>query len=84
MVSNGKIQREIAENFGLKDRLVIKRLLSRERTKYKKVASGIIIQTIGRPRKSDFGLEQNKDNEIKRLKMEVELLRSFLQITGRK
>ena len=69
MVSNGKIQREIAENFGLKDRLVIKRLLSRERTKYKKVASGIIIQTIGRPRKSDFGLEQNKDNEIKRLKI---------------
>ena len=84
MVSNGKTQREIAEHFGLKDKFVIKNLLNRERTKYKKLAAGIIIQAKGRPRKIDNGLEQNKDNEIKRLKMEVELLRSFLQINGRK
>lgn len=84
MVLNGKTQREIAEYFGLKDKIVVKSLLSRERTKYKKLAAGIVINSKGRPRKNDTTLDQNKDNEIKRLKMEVELLRSFLQINGRK
>jgi len=84
MISNGKTQREIAEHFGLKDKLVVKSLLNRERTKYKKLAAGMVIKAKGRPRKIDTNLEQNKDNEIKRLKMEVELLRSFLQINGRR
>ena len=84
MISDGKTQREIAEYFGLKDKFVIKWLLYRDRKKDKHIAAGIIPRTIGRPRKSGFTIEQGKDNEIKRLKMEVELLRSFLQIAGRK
>jgi hypothetical protein len=84
MVSKGKTQKEIAEYFGLKDKFVIKWLLYRDRKKDKHIAAGIIPRTIGRPRKSGFTIEQGKDNEIKRLKMEVELLRSFLQIAGRK
>jgi len=84
MVSKGKTQKEIAEYFGLKDKFVIKWLLYRDRKKDKHIAAGIIPRTIGKPRKSGFATEQGKDNEIKRLKMEVELLRSFLQIAGRK
>jgi hypothetical protein len=84
MVSQGKTQKKIAEFFGLKDKLVIKQLLIRERRKYNAIVAGIVPLAKGRPRKSDVVSEQSKDNEIKRLKMEIELLRSFLQITGRK
>jgi len=84
MVSQGKTQREIAEFFGLKDKFVIKELLKRERRKENNIIAGIMPGINGRPRKSNFSPEQSKDNEIKRLKMEIELLRSFLQITGRK
>ena len=31
MVEQGKTQREIAEHYGLKDKMVVKRLLERER-----------------------------------------------------
>lgn len=84
MVLEGKTQREIADYFGLKDKLVIKQLLKRERRKEKLIAEGIIPSPKGRPRKSDITPEKDKDAEIRKLKMEVELLRSFLQITGRK
>jgi hypothetical protein len=84
MVLNGKTQKEIAIYFGFKDKLVIKELLKRERRKERNIAAGIIPRTKGRPRKSDVVSVNSKDNEIKRLKMEIELLRSFLQITGRK
>ena len=51
MVSKGETQKEIAEYFGLKDKLVIKWLLYRDRKKEKHIAAGIIPRTIGRPRK---------------------------------
>lgn len=38
----------------------------------------------GRPPKGCVPTEKERDNEIKRLKMENELLRSFLQIAGRR
>jgi len=38
----------------------------------------------GRPRKNHILTEKEKDNEIKRLTMENDLLRSFLQVAGRK
>ena len=38
----------------------------------------------GRPRKNQLLTEKEKDNEIKRLTMENDLLRSFLQIAGRR
>jgi len=84
MVLLGKTQKEIAEFFGLKDKFVIKELLKRERRKENNIIAGIMPGINGRPRKSSLSPEQSKDNEIKRLKMEIELLRSFLQITGRK
>ena len=79
-LADGKTQREIAEEFGLKDKHVVKELLKRERRKEKKLAAGIIPRPQGRPRKDaapkDVIAEQAY--EIQRLKMENELLRDFL------
>ena len=84
MVEGGKTHREIAEYFGLKNGLVINELLKRERRRERRIAEGIIPKPKGRPRRSDIHSDQDKDAEIRKLKMEVELLRSFLQIAGRK
>ena len=70
MVEQGKTQQEIAEHYGLKDKMVVKRLLERERRKERK-------QRKSRGRKPAKTLQEYK-YENKRLKMEVELLRDFL------
>ena len=84
-LEEGKTQREIAEEFGLKDKYVVKRLLTREREKERKAAAGIASRPKGRPRKDsaprDIVAEQAY--EIQRLKMENELLRDFLSLTGK-
>ena len=77
MVEEGKTQREIAEYYGFKDKYVVKRLLLRER---KKQIQGIPKQRRRKPAKS----LQEYRYENKRLKMENELLRDFLQSTERK
>jgi hypothetical protein len=79
-LASGKTQREIAEEFGLKDKYVVKGLLMRERRKEEKLAAGMKLRPQGRPRKDaapkDVIAEQAY--EIQRLKMENELLRDFL------
>ena len=70
MVEQGKTQREIAEHYGLKDKMVVKRLLERERRKERN-------QHKSRGRKPAKTLQEYK-YENKRLKMEVALLRDFL------
>ena len=70
MVEQGKTQREIAEHYGLKDKMVVKRLLERERRKERN-------QCKSRGRKPAKTLQEYK-YENKRLKMEVALLRDFL------
>lgn len=86
MVREGKTQREIAEHFGLKDKEVVRELLKRERRKQRKLEAGILPRPKGRPRKDavprDLAAEQAY--EIKRLRMENELLRDFLRSTGRR
>ncbi len=85
MIQGGKSQREVAEQLGFKDKYVVKRLLQRERNKQRKIAAGILPRPKGRPRKDsaagDIVLEQAY--EIKRLRMENELLRDFLRLTER-
>lgn len=76
MVAEGKRQREIAEELGLKDKYVVKELLRRER---KKERSGMGKQRGRKPAKT---LAEYK-YENKRLKMENELLRDFLRFTER-
>lgn len=75
MVEQGKTQREIAEYYGFKDKLVVKRLLQRARKKERTVPKF-------RSRKAAETLQEYK-YENKRLKMEVELLRDFLLRTER-
>ena len=78
MIEAGKTQREIAEYYGFKDKyVVVKGLLKRER---RRNAEGIPKQRGRKPAKT---LAEYK-YENKRLKMENELLRDFLQSTERK
>lgn len=77
MLEEGKSQREVAEILGLEGDRPVHNLLKREKKKE--------IQGIGkaRGRKPAKTLEEYK-RENERLRMENELLRDFLQSTGRK
>ena len=77
MIEEGKSQREVAEILGLEGDRPVHNLLKREKKKE--------IQGIGkaRGRKPAKTLEEYK-RENERLRMENELLRDFLQSTGRK
>ena len=81
---SGKTKREIAEHYGLKTEQV-KELLKRYRRRNRKIAAGIVPRPKGRPRKDatprDIIAEQRY--EIQRLKMENDLLRDFLSLTGK-
>lgn len=85
MLKEGYTQREVAEHFGLGSKAVVKQLLTRERRKEAKIAHGIMPRPKGRPRKDcvprDIIAEQAY--EIHQLKMENELLRDFLSLTGK-
>ena len=78
MEANGKTKREIAEHFGLRDKYVVKQLLTRERRKEERIKAGILPRSKGRPKK------ESKEAELERLRMENKLLRDFLQSTERK
>ena len=84
MLSVGKTQREVAEQFGFKDKSVVKNLLKRQREKRRKLSAGIVARPKGRPRKTaqprDIAAKQAY--EIQRLEMENKLLRDFLQCAG--
>ena len=84
--AEGKTQREIAEYYGFKDKQVVKELLKRERRKERKQEAGILPRPQGRPRKGDAprDIVAEQAYEIRRLRIENELLRDFLQSTGRK
>ena len=84
MISEGKSHREIEQYFSLTGDRPIHNLLKRERRKEKQVQAGIAPRKKGRPTKGYVKPEKEKDYEIKRLKMENELLRDFLHLAGRK
>ena len=76
MLAAGMTQKEVEEVLGLTGNRPIHELLKRER---RKEVQGIAKQ---RGRKSAKTLQEYK-YENKRLKMEVELLRDFLSLTGK-
>lgn len=76
MIEEGKTQREIAEYYGFKEKLVVKHLLCRARQKQSTIPKA-------RGRKAAKTLQEYK-YENARLKMENELLRDFLLLTERK
>ena len=86
MVAAGKTQREIAEHLGLANKYVVKSLLKRERRKEENIIAGVTPRPKGRPRKDAVprDLVAEQAYELNRLKMENQLLRDFLQLTGRK
>ena len=86
MLSEGRSQREIAEHLGLRDKNVVKDLLKRERRKERKIKAGLELRPKGRPQKraEPVDIVAEQAYEIKRLKMENELLRDFLRFTERK
>ena len=75
MAEEGMTQREIAEHFGFKDKSIVKEALKRARRKERIIPKA-------RGRKPAKTLQEYK-YENKRLKMENELLRDFLSLTGR-
>ena len=76
MVEAGYTYRQIAGKLGLGGKEVIEELLKRGR---RKAAHGVPIHRGRKPAKT---LQEYK-YENKRLKMEVELLRDFLSLTGK-
>ena len=84
MIAEGKSHREIEEFFGLTGDRPIHNLLKCERRKEAKLCSGIQLKAKGRPRVRPLCEKEEYEKEISRLKMENELLRDFLQLTGRK
>ena len=76
MLKNGMTQKEVEAELGLTGDRPIHNLLKRER---KKAVQGVPVQRGRKPAKT---LQEYK-YENKRLKMEVELLRDFLSLTGK-
>ncbi len=95
----GKTNGEICEKFGLKQRQ-LENFINRHNRNQVKLSSGISIKPKGRPRKDGTTLPPSiqqlskvsqlqyelarKERQVKRLKMENELMRDFLSLTERK
>ena len=79
----GRTRQEIADTLGL-EKVQIKNWISRYNREQARLAAGLLPKRRGRPRKSGYTTIEECQYEIRRLKMENELLRDFLQFTGRK
>lgn len=84
MLADGRSCKEIEKYFQLEGDRPIHDLLKRERRKERKIEAGIPLRRPGRPPKGHMISGGEKEYEIKRLKMENELLRDFLRAAGRK
>ena len=79
----GETYAQIASDYGL-EKKQLKQLMARRRRKERKIAAGYIPRPKGRPRKEPASEEVKRNNEIERLRMQVELLRNFLSEAGRR
>ena len=84
MKAEGKTNREIAEYFGFQDKYVVKRWVKRSNRRMRQMEAGITPRRRERPPKGYVPTEQEKENEIRRLKMQNELLRDFLRLARRR
>lgn len=85
MRAAGKTRREIAESLGL-EKKQIENWINRHNRQERRLNEGVLPKRKGRPRKNPVSgdIVEMQAAEIKRLKMENELLRDFLQSAGRK
>ena len=81
--SKGETNRQIAESYGL-TQTQIEQLVNRQNRKRKKLEAGIIIRPKGRPPKTAQTPEAVQEQEVRQLRMTVELLRNFLYEAGRR
>ena len=81
--SKGETNRQIAESYSL-TQTQIEQLVNRQNRKRKKLEAGIIIRPKGRPTKTAQTPEAVQEQEIRQLRMTVELLRNFLSEAGRR
>ncbi len=79
----GETNREIAESYGLTLEQV-KNLVTRQNQKRRKIEQGYVPRPKGRPRKTAESEEDKRANEVKQLRMQVELLQNFLSELGRR
>lgn len=84
MKEQGRTNREIAEHFGFEKVKTIKNLLERHQRKQRRLEAGITPRPKGRPRKNEVATRDTKDNRIRQLEMEVDLLRAFRSELGRR
>ena len=80
---SGKTRREIWTQFGISKKQY-ENFLNRHNRKNREIAAGVLPRRQGRPPKGYILTEVDKDNEIRRLKMENELLRDFFHAAGRR
>ena len=83
MKQNRMTNREIGEHLGLSKEQV-KGLLHRQCRKQRLLEHGYIPRKKGRPRKNEVDENTRKNNELARLRMQVELLQNFLCEVGRR
>ena len=84
MLEQGRSHKEIEQELGLQGKRQVHDFLKRRRRRERKLAEGVALRSKGRPPKGYKTPDVEKDYEIKRLKMENELLRDFLRLAGRR
>ena len=81
--AQGKSKREIGEQFGL-NKKQLTNLITRHNRAEAARERKVLPRPKGRPRKDGQAPHQKPEVEIKRLKMENELLRDFLHVVGKR
>ena len=79
----GKTRQEIADLLGL-EKIQVKNWVNRYNREQSRLAAGVPSKRRGRPATGKPKNEKEYQREIERLKMENQLLRDFLRLTGRK
>ena len=81
--SQGETNCEIATSLDLTLKQV-QQLITRENRRERLLAQGCVLRPKGRPRKSLENEEAQRNRELAKLRMQVELLRNFLLEVGRR
>lgn len=81
--AGGETNRQIAESYGLTLKQ-IKALISRQNRKSRLIAAGCIPRPKGRPKKNEESQQEKLNNELVKLRMQVEVLQNFLSEAGRR
>lgn len=81
--SQGETNREIAISLNL-TRKQVQQLITREDRRERLLAQGCVLRPKGRPRKLPENEEAQRNHELAKLRMQVELLRNSLLEVGRR